>query len=220
MGHGQSRPSRSSSDSSFTIMSSSNPTNHSLEEKNSLELSVEEPGESNKVKFTQRMHVQRIPIKRSKFNCFSTKLNRKYDTMVNGYRIVKDIGKGSFAKVKLVEKDGKLFAAKIFDGKFLKRKRTFIFGSVKTMWEGVQTELKILKSLDHPNIVKLYEVIEDPRVDKLILIMEYASGGSLGVSRFSDSECLNESEVKPIFKQLILAVQYRKTTFHTARKCH
>ena len=34
-----------------------------------------------------------------------------------------------------------------------------------------------MKELDHPNVVKLYEVIRDPEQSKLLMIMEYVEGG-------------------------------------------
>ena len=40
-----------------------------------------------------------------------------------------------------------------------------------------QEEMKILKQLDHPNILKLYEVFEDSR--KFLLVTEYCKGGEL-----------------------------------------
>lgn len=36
-----------------------------------------------------------------------------------------------------------------------------------------------MKKLDHENIVKLYEVLDDPMVDKLYIIMEYVKNGTL-----------------------------------------
>ena len=38
-------------------------------------------------------------------------------------------------------------------------------------------EIKILKNLRHPNIIQLYEMIEDRH--RIYLIMEYASRGDL-----------------------------------------
>lgn len=40
-------------------------------------------------------------------------------------------------------------------------------------------EIAVLKKLDHPNVVKLREVIDDPSSDSLLLVMEYVAGGSL-----------------------------------------
>jgi serine/threonine protein kinase len=36
-----------------------------------------------------------------------------------------------------------------------------------------------MKKLDHDNVVKLFEVLDDPSVDKLYIIMEYVKNGSL-----------------------------------------
>jgi serine/threonine protein kinase len=41
----------------------------------------------------------------------------------------------------------------------------------------VRREIKILKNLRHPNIIQLYEIIEDK--ENIYLIMEYASQGEL-----------------------------------------
>jgi len=41
----------------------------------------------------------------------------------------------------------------------------------------MQTEIEILKKIDHPNIVKLYDVFEDERF--WCLVMELMKGGEL-----------------------------------------
>jgi serine/threonine protein kinase len=38
-------------------------------------------------------------------------------------------------------------------------------------------EIDILKELNHPNIIKLYEVIDDEKDDKLYLVLDYAEKG-------------------------------------------
>lgn len=38
-------------------------------------------------------------------------------------------------------------------------------------------EIAVMKELDHPNLVKLYEVIYDPSNNKLLMSMEYVEGG-------------------------------------------
>eukprot|EP00759_Apiculatamorpha_spiralis_P051074 PhF_6_TR5109/c0_g1_i1/m.7210/K07359/CAMKK2; calcium/calmodulin-dependent protein kinase kinase 2 len=45
--------------------------------------------------------------------------------------------------------------------------------------DAVRTEIAILKALNHPNIIKMYALIDDPSETKLYLIMEYLEGGQL-----------------------------------------
>jgi|TARA_B110000285_G_C15011927_1_gene556928 calcium-dependent protein kinase len=42
---------------------------------------------------------------------------------------------------------------------------------------GMQTEIEILKTIDHPNVVKLIDVYEDER--HICLVMELMEGGEL-----------------------------------------
>ena len=41
--------------------------------------------------------------------------------------------------------------------------------SVSTPLDNIGREIAILKKLDHPNVVKLIEVLDDPQEDELIL---------------------------------------------------
>jgi serine/threonine protein kinase len=43
----------------------------------------------------------------------------------------------------------------------------------------VEKEIAIMKKLDHPHVVNLIEVLDDPTVDKLYIIMEFVKNGSL-----------------------------------------
>jgi 5'-AMP-activated protein kinase catalytic alpha subunit len=43
--------------------------------------------------------------------------------------------------------------------------------------ERVSREIHILKQINHPNVIKLYEVVDSPKY--IFLIMGYASGGEL-----------------------------------------
>ena len=62
-------------------------------------------------------------------------------------------------------------------------------------------ELKILYTLDHPNIVKLYAHFHDEY--HVFLLMEYVEGGEL-MGRLGSSEAY----VAPIVAQVIDAVDY------------
>jgi 5'-AMP-activated protein kinase, catalytic alpha subunit len=86
------------------------------------------------------------------------------------YEIVKDLGEGTFGSVKLGKSvlEQKLVAVKVLEKSRIKD---------ETDVERVIREIKILKQIDHPNFVKLYEIIENE--DRIYLIMEYASGGEL-----------------------------------------
>ena len=48
-------------------------------------------------------------------------------------------------------------------------------GSVKT----AISEMDILKSLAHTNIVKLHEIIDDPLKNKVYLVMDYLPNGTV-----------------------------------------
>lgn len=86
---------------------------------------------------------------------------------IGKYRFVRTIGKGNFAKVKLACHviTGKEVAIKIID-------KTQLSPSSR---QKLFREVRIMKMLDHPNIVKLFEIIANEKV--LYLVMEYASGG-------------------------------------------
>ncbi|KAI3362694.1 hypothetical protein L3Q82_001761 [Scortum barcoo] len=88
---------------------------------------------------------------------------------IGNYRLLKTIGKGNFAKVKLARHvlTGREVAVKIIDKTQLN----------PTSLQKLFREVRIMKMLNHPNIVKLFEVIETEKT--LYLVMEYASGGEV-----------------------------------------
>jgi serine/threonine-protein kinase NIM1 len=62
-----------------------------------------------------------------------------------------------------------------------------------------------MERLHHPNIIRLYEVVET--LTKLHIVMECATGGELLV-RVSRAGRLQEEDAKPIFAQIVAAVQH------------
>ncbi|XP_022242812.1 MAP/microtubule affinity-regulating kinase 3-like isoform X4 [Limulus polyphemus] len=116
---------------------------------------------------------------------------------VGRYRLLKTIGKGNFAKVKLAEHlpTGKEVAIKIIDKTQLN----------PSSLQKIYREVKIMKMLDHPNVVKLYQVIETEKT--LYLVMEYASGGELFDYLVAHGR-MKEKESRAKFRQIVSAVQY------------
>jgi len=71
--------------------------------------------------------------------------------------------------------------------------------------ERVAREIHILKLLRHPNIIQLYEIIEDN--DKLFLFIEYAAGGEL-FDYIVKNQRLKEREACRFFQQILNGVEY------------
>ncbi|KAJ0988451.1 hypothetical protein J5N97_006807 [Dioscorea zingiberensis] len=95
--------------------------------------------------------------------------------MVNEYVREHNIGRGSYGKVVLYRsnKDGRQYAIKAFYKSRLAKVRV---SSFETALTDVQREVSILKTLQHPNIVNLVEVIDDPDSDHFYMVLEYVEG--------------------------------------------
>ncbi|KAI9175981.1 hypothetical protein H9P43_006345 [Blastocladiella emersonii ATCC 22665] len=124
---------------------------------------------------------------------------------IGNYGFVKTLGEGNFAKVKLAKHKltGQEVAIKIIDKTQLDDKKL----------QKLYREVRIMKLLHHPNIVRLYEVIETKST--VFLVMEYSNGGELYDYLVVHGR-MKEKEARAKFRQILSAVSYchKKKVIH------
>ena len=72
----------------------------------------------------------------------------------------------------------------------------------------VYREIAVLKKLDHPNVVKLIEVLDDPVEDALYMVFELVRRGE--VLTIPATTPLSEERVWSIFRDTLLGLEYCK----------
>ena len=126
--------------------------------------------------------------------------------IVGNYRIEKTIGEGTFGKVKLAVHvpTGEQVAIKILEKSKIHDQEEL---------ERVEKEIKYLKMLNHPNIIQIYEIIENSK--NFYLVMEYAPGGEL-FNYIVKNEKISENESSYFFSQIIHGIE----EIHKKKICH
>ncbi|XP_051828717.1 calcium/calmodulin-dependent protein kinase kinase 2 isoform X4 [Antechinus flavipes] len=141
---------------------------------------------------------------------------------LNQYTLKDEIGKGSYGVVKLAynEDDNTYYAMKVLSKKKLVRQAGFprrppprgtkpaSEGCIqpKGPIEQVYQEIAILKKLDHPNVVKLVEVLDDPNEDHLYMVFELVNQGP--VMEVPTVKPLTEDQARFYFQDLIKGIEY------------
>eukprot|EP01119_Soliformovum_irregulare_P002356 TRINITY_DN12621_c0_g1_i1.p1 TRINITY_DN12621_c0_g1~~TRINITY_DN12621_c0_g1_i1.p1 ORF type:complete len:383 (-),score=83.71 TRINITY_DN12621_c0_g1_i1:644-1792(-) len=112
------------------------------------------------------------------------------------YSLGEEIGRGSFSVVhRCTKKDTQeTFAVKILDKITLGETRISL----------IQTEIDILRSIDHPNVISLEQVLETDT--HICLIMELTEGGEL-FEKIMELQYYSERSAKLILAQVLSAVQ-------------
>jgi len=118
----------------------------------------------------------------------------------NAYRICEKLGSGTTCEVYKCMRGDQSHAVKVMSLKTFQLQPSFQLERMK-----LQEEARILGSLDHPNIVKLNDVVEEK--DYLFLVLELVTGGEL-FDRIVGKGCFREPEAKHVFSQVIEAIAY------------
>lgn len=97
-------------------------------------------------------------------------------------------------------------------------KRAGMFGRIPPKKEGrpntqsplqkVYREIAVLKKLDHPNVVKLVEVLDDPVEDHLYMVFELVERGE--VVQVPAEKPLTEDQAWTYFRDVVLGIEYCK----------
>ncbi|XP_048411823.1 calcium/calmodulin-dependent protein kinase kinase 2-like isoform X2 [Stegostoma tigrinum] len=141
---------------------------------------------------------------------------------LNQYKLKDEIGKGSYGVVKLAynEDDNTYYAMKVLSKKKLMRQAGFprrppprgakivpqISAQPKGPLDSVYQEIAILKKLDHPNVVKLVEVLDDPSEDHLYMVFELVKQGP--VMEVPTEKPLSEEQARFYFQDLIMGIEF------------
>ncbi|XP_061596118.1 calcium/calmodulin-dependent protein kinase kinase 1 isoform X1 [Cololabis saira] len=141
---------------------------------------------------------------------------------LNQYKLKSEIGKGSYGVVKLAynEDDDKHYAMKVLSKKKLMKQCGFprrppprgpkaakgeqpkILGPLERVYQ----EIAILKKLDHVNIVKLVEVLDDPADNNLHMVFELMRKGP--VMEVPTDDPFTEEQARLHFRDVILGIEY------------
>ena len=127
--------------------------------------------------------------------------------LLDSYEVLKQLGKGGYGKVYEVKniKTGEIRACKHLSKLNIKNLEKF------------RREIEILKKMDHPNIIKLYEVYESER--SLYLIMEECKGGEIFdriIQHIQEKKMYSEKDAAIIFEQVMSCIAY----CHNRNICH
>ncbi|KAI0629301.1 Pkinase-domain-containing protein [Trametes polyzona] len=130
--------------------------------------------------------------------------------MIGLWRIGRTIGKGSSGRVRLARhtKTGQYAAVKIVSKTALLNSRMSLCSlgeEAERILHSIEREIVIMKLIDHPNILRLYDVWETST--ELYLILEYVEGGEL-FDYLCNKGRLASAEALSYFHQIITAIDY------------
>jgi 5'-AMP-activated protein kinase catalytic alpha subunit len=126
-----------------------------------------------------------------------------FRTIIGNYMIEKRIGQGTYGEVRLATNriTNQKVAIKTIEKQSIRTER---------QRKRLQREVRILRLLHHPHIVKVFDVIETSLA--IYIVMEYVDGGEL-FDYLVANKRLKEHEARHFFRQTISAVEYCHSHF-------
>jgi 5'-AMP-activated protein kinase catalytic alpha subunit len=126
--------------------------------------------------------------------------------IVGKYRVGRQLGAGAFGQVRLCTHldTGQEYAVKIME---LNRVKEL------GMSVNVRREISIMKKLDHPNVIKLIEVLKSDT--HIFIVCELATGGDL-FDKIVEQDLFDEETTRMYFTQILDAAEY----CHSKGICH
>eukprot|EP00300_Choanocystis_sp_HF-7_P034238 c4685_g1_i1.p1 GENE.c4685_g1_i1~~c4685_g1_i1.p1 ORF type:complete len:461 (+),score=79.98 c4685_g1_i1:109-1491(+) len=124
-----------------------------------------------------------------------------HETVEDDYDIHERIGRGTFADVfRATNKvTGQIVAIKRI------RKLQMLFSLFRKNKIDLSAEVDVMRKMDHPNIIKLFDVYENRK--EVALVMEYAPGGQL-MARVNELGGCPEQTTKRIIASVLSAIKY------------
>ncbi|KAK9330902.1 kinase-like domain-containing protein [Lipomyces starkeyi] len=167
----------------------------------------------------ERITDKRVSQASTGTNSSSTSSGGRRKTHVGPWRLGRTLGRGSSGRVRLAKhaETGRLAAVKIVpksanfdesDDKSGKKGK-----DAAGLPYGIEREVIIMKLIEHPNVMGLYDVWENR--GELYLILEYVEGGELFDYLIKRGR-LEEKEAVHYFRQIILGMDY----CHKFNICH
>ncbi|KAG9325812.1 hypothetical protein KVV02_005736 [Mortierella alpina] len=151
------------------------------------------------------------------------------------YVLKREIGRGAFGKVHhaVDENTNISYAVKEFSKSKLRKKdkaNLFKLGprgrgrgrrgpdapsplsSESSPLDLIRGEVAILKKLHHPNIVKLYEVLDVSSDDSMYMVFEMCEKGVLMPVSLTEKceDVFSDDDCRDVFQQMVLGIEYRK----------
>ncbi|KAG0269277.1 hypothetical protein DFQ27_004140 [Actinomortierella ambigua] len=156
---------------------------------------------------SRRSSVDRGSSKEPSVRLKTTSTPKPSHDHVGPYLLGKTLGKGSSGCVKLARhrKSNEQVAIKIISKASLVNRAA--------VHRGIEREIAIMKLINHPHVIRLYDVYETEK--ELFLVMEYVSGGEL-FEYLVNKGRLEEAEALRFFQQIIVGLAF----CHKRKICH